>query len=1171
MAQPRGHFHYFPEYRIVVCIDCQAAVIPGQWESHLARSHPEVPVDVRRATARRNSSLEELANTPDEIIYPIITSDRVPHLAVHIGGFRCTIQLQIEAKDGGDNNKECGKIYSRLKHIQAHCHMAHGWTNPNRRGRQSVLQQQQQQQQQPRPWRSGVTFQQFFKMGAFQQIFEVEAGREGEEQQIQGGSRVVGPFAGQDVEEHLQPTLQREYERLHTQQRLGSNCIETKTQTLFATSPWMERTRWHETYRGVRRDILLGMTKMPNVHQLTDDYIINRELNVVSSWQDEQRIAALMPVIDDMLDRCSETVRNTSRVLLCWLRSRKPKDCCDKPFTFVAHAQSERRYRQTFKRFFALVFRTYRMPVDVRRGYTAMQFSETQLSRLGGVWEHGALIDDEPMDELRELVFELSVTFCTARITEGQPGKNPLLYFSGILSFSPDAQTFLPAKRFTTHLSALIYVQRLLFLELALPHRAYPHIGIARQSQMGQHERLKTIRLRFTTKGCPSALEEMQSLWNFSRVTRRTEEPSFYLHWSDDGQVVSYGGRFSLTMARYRGLAGYFVGKAEALCDSLMFDVRPDINLASLKDEMVNACYGHSFVQDAQNGLADAYLQLYTTRRGNLFRSGRWDWRAVAKYEKQADALAEMLAGGLHTACGQLPRGTELLGLECSNGWTTRRGIYAWKGSLMYVIRHHKTKRSTNREFNVVRFLPVQLGHSMYKYLVYIRPFLDMLQRERAPSRLVEPSPLLFRGGNALEKPWPSARLTAILKKATGEAWGQPVTSRLFRQLSIGITEKHVKEVHTPFNQYDDQGREADLNVVFAWQSGHRPLQRGTTYGLDGAFPHLMQPALLRAYEWASTRWHEFLHLPSKAMPSKAMPSKAMPSKAMPCAEATVAKRVVTTSLPPLLPEWPRVIISNPPTKRRSPSWHHQDALDTARPTKRRALPGHHDLPRIDDVQPIQRQAQSPGNDTGKPQFVILSEHKLLVCTAKSCQHVVWPKEVRAHCTGKKHRMGSKDAQAMAGQFKHDGCLLQQPDELEIPRFVTSAIPQLPLYTDGLRCEVEPEKCYYICRRENGMRDHCRTEHGWTRFERGGRYSRVQEARARRERPWPWRSATCQRFAVSGERAKFFEVLDSIRNLEAGGSAKERVGNESLASLVHRGGSGVGGRAIGWSIGEVDI
>jgi hypothetical protein len=200
------------------------------------------------------------------------------------------------------------------------------------------------------------------------------------------------------------------------------------------------------------------------------------------------------------------------------------------------------------------------------------------------------------MDELRELVFQLSMAFSTAGFTDGQPGTCLLVYFSGILGFSLDAQNFSNARKFNPCLSALVYIQRLLFLEYALPHRAYPHLGIARRSRLRQHQKFETMRLRFMTDGCPSALEELQTLRDFGRTIARTEDPPFLLRWSDDGQVVSYEGRFSLTMESYRGLARHFVDKAEALCDDLMFDLRPEINLASLKDDIVDARYGHSFV-----------------------------------------------------------------------------------------------------------------------------------------------------------------------------------------------------------------------------------------------------------------------------------------------------------------------------------------------------------------------------------------------------------------------------------------------------------------------------------------------------------------------------------------------------------------------------------------------
>lgn len=186
---------------------------------------------------------------------------------------------------------------------------------------------------------------------------------------------------------------------------------------------------------------------------------------------------------------------------------------------------------------------------------------------------------------------------------------------------------------------------------------------------------------------------------------------------------------------------------------------------------------------------------------------------------------------------------------------------------MAYLIRHHKAKRSTNREFIVVRFLPAEVAHLLYKYLAHIRRFVDLLERERGFSgqSAVDSSPLLFRSGNApTSKPWPTGRFNATLKDATKKVWGHAVNSRLLRQLCIGITEKHVQEIHTPFNRFDDTSQTAHRNAVFAWQSGHRPLQRAVTYGLDGAFPTTLQPQLLELYEWASTRWHEFLHLPRK-------------------------------------------------------------------------------------------------------------------------------------------------------------------------------------------------------------------------------------------------------------------------------------------------------------------
>lgn len=146
---------------------------------------------------------------------------------------------------------------------------------------------------------------------------------------------------------------------------------------------------------------------------------------------------------------------------------------------------------------------------------------------------------------------------------------------------------------------------------------------------------------------------------------------------------------------------------------------------------------------------------------------------------------------------------------------------------MCYWLRHHKAKRMTNNEFNVVRFLPARLGMVALKYMVYIRRVAILLRQEQSggPNHSGINKHLLFcsRG-----KAWPPERLRSIIRTAASRVLRQDMTLQLYRQVSIGITEKHVREICRPINLYDDRSAQSDPNVVFAWQSGHRPIQRGT-------------------------------------------------------------------------------------------------------------------------------------------------------------------------------------------------------------------------------------------------------------------------------------------------------------------------------------------------------
>ncbi|EXM12652.1 hypothetical protein FOTG_18858 [Fusarium oxysporum f. sp. vasinfectum 25433] len=176
---------------------------------------------------------------------------------------------------------------------------------------------------------------------------------------------------------------------------------------------------------------------------------------------------------------------------------------------------------------------------DSAYGSDQAEFSEDTYPELRS--QAGGELDIAAFDSFLELLYEVCLTLCTETFIAGQPGSTLLVYFSGILGFSNDRQHFLLARQYRPQLSGLIYMQRLLLLERALPLRPYHTIGIPQRPHTQQLERLNEIRADHMALGSQSPLAELVSLRNFGRAIARTEPPSILFYWSDDGETVSNG------------------------------------------------------------------------------------------------------------------------------------------------------------------------------------------------------------------------------------------------------------------------------------------------------------------------------------------------------------------------------------------------------------------------------------------------------------------------------------------------------------------------------------------------------------------------------------------------------------------------------------------------------
>uniref|UniRef100_A0A4E9EH69 Uncharacterized protein n=1 Tax=Gibberella zeae TaxID=5518 RepID=A0A4E9EH69_GIBZA len=216
----------------------------------------------------------------------------------------------------------------------------------------------------------------------------------------------------------------------------------------------------------------------------------------------------------------------------------------------------------------------------------------------------------ESAKEFLELLFELSLSITMESFVDGQPG-------SALLRVLPN-------------LSGLIWVQRLLFREYALPLHSYPTIGIQQRPQFPM-QRLNEVRQKYMVQGSRSPLAELHNLRNFGQKVAKTESPPFLLRWNDDGKVVSYGSDFSLSMKEFRGLADHFIARAEDLCDELMFGFEPNLDVNKIKDDFTNTQPGFSFVSHPDNKFDTMYQELLvqacTSCGVRLARNGHWSFR----------------------------------------------------------------------------------------------------------------------------------------------------------------------------------------------------------------------------------------------------------------------------------------------------------------------------------------------------------------------------------------------------------------------------------------------------------------------------------------------------------------------------------------------------------------
>jgi hypothetical protein len=93
-----------------------------------------------------------------------------------------------------------------------------------------------------------------------------------------------------------------------------------------------------------------------------------------------------------------------------------------------------------------------------------------------------------------------------------------------------------------------------------------------------------------------------------------------------------------------------------------------------------------------------------------------------------------------------------------------------------------------------------------------------------------------------------------------------------------------------------------------------------------------------------------------------------------------------------------------------------------------------------------------------------------------------------------------------------------------VPIQVVAPISQLPVYSDGLLCQLDQDHCSKVLRSTEAMRKHWQGVHSWSVASKGGRPSQVAQKEIQLRVDKGCRRVHCQRLLIQGPGSQYFEV-----------------------------------------------
>lgn len=633
---------------------------------------------------------------------------------------------------------------------------------------------------------------------------------------------------------------------------------------VYELDAWLNFTKWHAVLSKSKHDILqtYEFLRYPG--------------------PEETRLRRLLRAWDIIKARALDTLEDTDhKDALKWWVSPKNEVASQHPFELPQSSKTLDMYSRMWEQFICYMVRT--VPDDTEEATeTGVTYTAEQRRAIEDIQD--SLDDDESEEGLPALASEL-MKLCGLVIMQDLSAAklydSPLMHYLAVRGIDEKAEGFRGPMQYTNILAGVLWMVRLLALELAIPSRPWPELGISGKGGLGSvRESVKAFRLAHLVEGSFSPASSILTQLAKGQKDNAVHHSPANIHWSQDKQTIYFVGR-PVQLPKIGPMCNALLEELREILLTLAFEEElPTIKLGQVVDSTAWTQQFRKANFDFTKHAANRQLNvdyLFNLRRAHAATadlqmlakvtrgSGEVSWIDSRKhwYLAVEKRFLRKLMVAMHITAGQPARGPELGSIKVFNSPCSARNIIILNGRTCILTMYDKSRKRRGNTDYILRVLPDDLSQLLAQYIVYIRPFARVLDRRE--------SEYLFAD---IQGPWAGEQLSRELASETTKHLGVRLTVSAWRHVAIGIAVQwlgHASKTWEKDGEGDDQdelelespgGLDEEefpagvVDHIMVRQASHGQRVAQNTYAINGAFPHRLGPQLIAAFEYASVAWH---------------------------------------------------------------------------------------------------------------------------------------------------------------------------------------------------------------------------------------------------------------------------------------------------------------------------